>query len=150
MNFVIPSMQFVVGGYLAGMIAGLTMVACLQSGYRLGSVGTWLLFAILIPIPVLAAIPLAGIAYLPTTAALPPTGAAVLVGVFVVHWVLPTLLPDFNTNTFSASALLAVVLGLVAGIVGLLTGDFPDGLVTEAIDPFSGREGGLRDVDLLN
>ncbi len=148
MELVIPGFDFLVAGYVGGLLAGALTVAALRSGFRVGSVANWIFLVPLLPVPILAAVPLTSLAYLPTSAALPSVGMAIVVGVLIVHWLLPALLPDFQTNSLSASALLALVLGLVVLIAGLLTGEFPDGLLTEPMDPFAGEGPGLQEFEV--
>ncbi len=148
MEIVIPSVEFLIAGYVAGLLAGVATVAVLRTAFRVGSAGNWFLLAVLLPLPILAAVPLTSIVFLPTEAALPSVGMTIVVGFFVIHWLFPALLPDFQTDSFSASAFLALILGLVLMAVGLVMGEFPEGLITDPMDPFATTGPGLDEFDM--
>ncbi|MCC7390942.1 hypothetical protein IT571_01120 [Candidatus Sumerlaeota bacterium] len=132
----LPSMQFCMICYGASALVAIIVAAIFKTRIRVIGAPSWLLLAILAPIPTLAAKPLVAAVGLPATNALPVTALAVFLCLFVVHWVLPAILPDFQTESFPVSMLMAFCIGLVVMGTGFATKDFDSMMGTQTEEVF--------------
>lgn len=111
MSLVLPSPVLAIVAYSLTLILTGIAAAALPNSYRLRGIGNWSAFLLLAGIPPLLAVPLTGLVLLNPNAAIPPAGMAVVIGIFWFHTVLPAVIPDFQTESFPASGLLAVLGG---------------------------------------
>ncbi len=149
MDFQIPGLTFLVIVYVAGAVVITAGAGILRSRIRVNGAASWILLALLGPLPALGAKTAVGLVALPTEYAMPAAALAILLSFFVIHWVLPAILPDFQTDSIAASLTLAVILGIVVLGAGLATGEFPGGLIGESSgDAFGGRGVELPDAPI--
>lgn len=121
---VIPSLTFLVVSYVLGSFLVLLLTYALRSAIRVGGVLDWLLLAIIAPVPVLLGTTLASLAQLDVSYSLPPVAITILIGVLLIHYILPSILPDFQVANFGASCLLAAGLGFSTLVGGAVSGDY--------------------------
>ncbi|MCC6545771.1 hypothetical protein IT570_01285 [Candidatus Sumerlaeota bacterium] len=143
----LPSPQFALICYAAGAVIAVVVAAIFKKHIRVNSAPSWVFLAILAPIPTLLAKPLVAMVGLPPENALPVTALAVFLCLFVVHWVLPAVLPDFQTENFAVSMLMAFCIGAVVMGAGFGTGEFTSMMGTQTDDMF-GKSAELEDKPL--
>lgn len=119
-----PDPIYLIVSYVAGAVLTLIGALILRQNVRVNGPTSWLLLILLAPLPVLVSWNLTGLAMLTTSYALPTIGMTVILGVITVHWLLPAIIPDFQTDSFAASGCLAVMLGISVMIGGQVAGQF--------------------------
>ena len=117
-------LDYLLVAFLAGAVLSCAAIAAMQSSFRVGGAPSWILLVVLIPLPLFAARPLAGLVMLDPNAALPVVGIGVALSVLWIHIVLPAAIPDFQASTLSATCVPAVCLGLGLFIAGATTQTF--------------------------
>lgn len=136
MEFKIPPVEFLASAYVIALILTLVSALVFRERIRINGMPSWILYTVVAPAPVLGAVTLAGILQMPTNASLYSVSVACLLGIFFVHWLMPALLPDFQTENFSVSCVLAFLLGVSVFIAGTATGAFPAGMFGHQEDAF--------------
>jgi hypothetical protein len=145
MDLLFPDIMFMAIAYGAGAVLALAGVASLPTNFRVDGPMNWLLFTLLAPAPMLAAVTLADFVALDAQAALPPVAMAVILALPWIYFFLPTMLPDFQVDSFGAALVPAMMIGGGLFIGGLVTNSFPNGLLlghTDSQNVFVGRSAG--------
>ena len=128
---VIPSPTFMIASYAIGAVLVLMSALIFRSNIRVGDMPSWLLLVVLGPVPVLLGYPAATLAQLNMWYSLPAIAMTVLIGIGFFHLLLPSFIPDFQTDNIGISGFVAIMLGLSVFAGGLISKEF------EAFFPFS-------------
>lgn len=115
------SFLFIVSGYFGAMCLIGVGAVLMKSSIRVGGPLAWVLFLFLGPIGGLLAMPILSLTPL-YDYAVPLAAVAMTASFMVVHFLMPTLARDFQTDSFSASVFLAFLIGLSFGSAALGTG----------------------------
>ncbi len=122
-------------GWAFGTILMLLGLLIGKSNVRIEGVGTWVAVIILGSAGGFAAWPLIQVCGIGTEYALPFLAIAFLVSIFVVHWLLPGVAPDFQIRTIGASMLVAFLIGIGFMGAAILSGEARYILPLEALEP---------------
>ncbi|MCC5875497.1 MAG: hypothetical protein JJU11_04685 [Candidatus Sumerlaeia bacterium] len=120
----IPSLTYLLVSFILGAILVLLGSIVLRSNVRVGGMSSWILLAFFAPIPVLFGYTLADLSMLNVDYMLPPIAITVLLGILLVHYGLPAILPDFQSSSLGSSCVLAVMLGFSTMVGAAVSGDF--------------------------
>lgn len=130
------NLAYLGSAYLAGAVLLVAAAAIFRSNIRVESAASWVLLAFVGPVPAVVAQWLTGLVGMPSDAAIPVAALATLMSVLIMHFLLPALLPDFQTANFATSMMLGVLVGLSVLGAGLATNAFPGGMMTAQQDAF--------------
>ncbi|MBI1290908.1 hypothetical protein GC173_06640 [bacterium] len=145
-DLTLPSLTFMGIAYAAAAVLAIAGVASLQGNFRVNGAANWILLFVFAPLPVLVGVPLAGLVALDPYAALPPVAMATILALPWIYLILPSLLPDFQVDSFTSALVPAALVGGGLFIGGLVTQSFPNGLLlgdTDSKAVFEGRSAGL-------
>lgn len=120
----IPSLTYLVVGYVLGAILVLLGAVLLRSNVRVAGFSSWLLLAVFAPVPVLLGYTAASLSMLNVEYMLPPVALTVLLAIVLIHFGLPAILPDFQTSNLGATCVLAVFLGFATLVGAAVSGEF--------------------------
>ncbi|CAN5461260.1 hypothetical protein BH09SUM1_BH09SUM1_24190 [soil metagenome] len=141
-----PDTTFIVAAYVSAAILVTICMAVMRGSFRVSGAPSWILLALLAPLPVLVGIPIAGLTALNTEAALPATGISIVAGLIWIHFILPALVPDYSPGNFGASCLPAVLIGAAVMIGGVAGNTFPQGMgLGHETSTFEGKSAGVLD-----
>ncbi len=121
-----PQFRFYLISYLIAAVFLIIAGIAFKGKVRLETKGTWLAYILLGPLPILIGPNLTSLFQLPTNGVLPATAMTIFVGIVFIHYILPAIAGDFQTEKLLVSAYLAVLLGLSVAGVGWVMGIFTE------------------------
>jgi hypothetical protein len=127
LEIVWPDTKFLAVAYVAGLVLLGAAFAALPKQFRLDGAASWMIVLLLGPLPVLVGVPLASAVALSPYAALPPAALSGLVGLLWVHFVLPALAPDFQTDSFVSSCIPSFLIAAAVFVGGVGANTWTEG-----------------------
>jgi hypothetical protein len=131
--------QYMIMSTVGGSLLLLLCTFLFKKFIRIEGIESWLILAVLGPAAALLAMPIISITNVPLGYSVPIASLAFLLTIPVIHFLVPNVAPDFQTESFGMSLVLSLMIGL-ATFASLHMNYELEGLVPTEIEGVSERE----------
>ena len=133
------TMQYMMMTAVGGCIFLLLGTLIFKKYIRIEGLESWLILVIVSPAVALLAMPIVSLTNIPITYSVPIASTAFVLAIPVIHFVIPHVAPDFQTESFGMSMMLALLIGFAT--FGSLHVNYDlEGMVPMDIEGVSERE----------